>query len=648
MSNAEKVDAIFPAEKADWLNKIENNVYGHIDGKMLSNMLNIAFFLALKKGEVLNLKIGDVIDLNGQVKNEIQIGEDRIPLSKDDEQLIIDHLKHLRSDENYKDQSDAFLFQSKKGEQYGEAARQLRNTFNIDRPFQKLREASIKNKSLTSEKQRGKKVAKFARISPKQSQAIITGAKIPAGKTTDIKEKLQEIWEYTKKINRINEIYKDYLKDLKKQSKEIITSFNKSKKISDDLKGVFLKEVSEAFNKNKIVINAIDGSISLSSHKNISNSKMIKKVVPKDKKNETYEKLLWLIDHAVIFPTSDINEVDRYKDLFLNTLSTLSYHKDPQENKILKNSLMNSFADTFFERNVIFNNEIGSPYIWDKKKEDKDENIILTGLIQKSFKEEVSGKLDKSLLSILEDSKKEDLKQLVKYILKNRKDDSPSLEIPSYYFDDNLNDLKFIAKYIQKYQRDEKILGVKKLAPYKEVACSVADNLEVNYDQSQAIDVIEFKILEKILEYSWEDMDDKIKRDLLIGIFKKGIADIDLSSFPKEEIMSIIEQGGEEFYKISLIIANALSKSELNDRLIINRESSFVRRVQLFEDIIVKSFKKISIDSFNKGTDFFETLTYVIHIAMLRQLQKRRTILFRKFLYAAHFKTNTISQNYLR
>ena len=53
MSNAEKVDAMFPVEIADWLNKIENNVYGHIDGKMLSNMLNLVFFLALKKGEVL-------------------------------------------------------------------------------------------------------------------------------------------------------------------------------------------------------------------------------------------------------------------------------------------------------------------------------------------------------------------------------------------------------------------------------------------------------------------------------------------------------------------------------------------------------------------------------------------------------------------
>lgn len=366
MSNAEKVDAKFPAEIADWLNKIENNVYGHIDGKMLSNMLKIVFFLTLKKGEVLNLKIGDVIDLNGHVKNEIQIGEDRIPLFKDDEQLIIDHLKHLRSDENYKDQSDAFLLQSKQGEQYGEAARQLRNIFKIDRPFQKLREASIMNKALTFEKQGGKKVAKFARISPKQLQAIISGKKIPAGKTTDIKEKLQEIWKYTKEINRINEIYKDYLKDLKKQSKEIITSFNKSKKISDNLKGVFLKEVSEVFSKNKIAIDAGDGSISISSHKNMSYSRIIGRVKPENDKYETYEKLLWLIDHAVIFPTSDINEVDRFKDLFLNTLSTLSYHKDSKENENLKNSLMNSFADTFFKRNVIFNNEIGSPYIWDK------------------------------------------------------------------------------------------------------------------------------------------------------------------------------------------------------------------------------------------------------------------------------------------
>ncbi len=116
MSDDKKVDTIFPAEISDWLNKIENNVYGHIDGKMLSNMLKIVFFLALKKGEVLNLKISDVIDQDGQVKDEIQIGEKQIALSAA-RQLIIDQLNHIRIDENYKDQDDAFLFQSNKGEQ---------------------------------------------------------------------------------------------------------------------------------------------------------------------------------------------------------------------------------------------------------------------------------------------------------------------------------------------------------------------------------------------------------------------------------------------------------------------------------------------------------------------------------------------------
>ena len=153
----------------------------------------------------------------------------------------------------------------------------------------------------------------------------------------------------------------------------------------------------------------------------------------------------------------------------------------------------------------------------------------------------------------------------------------------------------------------------------------------MNYDHKQAIDIIEFKILEKILEYSWMGMDDGIKRNLLNGIFRKGMANSDLSLFPKEEMMSLIAQGGEEFYKISLIIANALAVSELNERLTINRESTFVQWVQLFEGVISESFKKISNDSLIKETNFFESLTYVVHISMLRQLQNRRKILFRNF-----------------
>ena len=119
---------------------------------------------------------------------------------------------------------------------------------------------------------------------------------------------------------------------------------------------------------------------------------------------------------------------------------------------------------------------------------------------------------------------------------------------------------------------------------------------------------------------------------LLCELLEKQMAVVlNLSSFPKKEMTAIIGQGGEEFYKISLIIANALSKSELNDRLTINKEPTFVEWVQLFEDIIAKSFKKISIASIKKDTNFFEILIYVVHIAMLRQLQKKRRILFRNF-----------------
>lgn len=629
-------DMTIPGDIDDMLNKITNSAPDHIDSKMLSNMLKMAFFLSLNKSEVLNLKIGDVIDQNGQIKDKILTTKDPIPLSGDVKQLIIDHQKYLISDENYKDQSDAFLFQNKKGKKYGESARQLRDTFKFFKPFQTLREAFIISyynalNDDISVKQKYETVAKCARIKTKQVKAIITSNKILAGKKTSISEKLNETWKHMTDINKINETFKVQLKNFEERSKELINSIIKSNKSPRDLRGILLKEISEVFKKNKIVINDIDGSINLYPHKNLSYSNTIEKLPQKDNKYETFEKLLWLIDNAVIFPTSDIDEVDRYKDLFLKILSTLSFDEDPQENQILKKSLMNSFADNFFERNVVFNNEIGSPYIWDKKKEDKDRKIILTGLIKQGFKEDVSGKLDAGLLSILEDSENEDLKPLVTYILNNKEHDSPSLEISSYHFDCYLNDLENIAERIQRSQWDEKVLGIERLAPYKEVVCFVADNLKVNYDRNEGVNVIEHKILGKILEYSWEDMDDSLKTEFLKGIFRKKIVKTDRSLFPKEEMMSIIGQEGEEFYKISFIILNAHTMLALKEKLTINRESNFVKWVQLFEDVIGKSFKKISIDSFNKETNFYRALTYIVHIPMLRQLQKRREILFRKF-----------------
>ena len=593
---------------------LDSNDSKHIDGKMLSNMSKIVFFLALKKSEVLNLKICDVVNQSGEVNNEIQVGSNRVAISDNVKQLIIDQLELLKNNDNYGIQVDAFLFQDRNGKQYTESARQLRKMFSIPKAFQILRDAGIifYHSSLSkrnSEEQRIELTRKFACLdTSKQVQAVINEHKIPAGIKTGIEERLNEIWNYTQKIIRINELFKGYLEDLKNTSNELITSINTNKKISDDLKSVLIKGTSKIFSINKIGINGDNGSISISSHKNISYSMMINKIAIKDRKYETYVKLLWLIDHAVIFPISDIDEVDRYKDLFLKTLSTLSYYDDLQENQNFKKSIMNSFADTFFKRNIVFNERSGAVYIWEKKKENKDKTITLTGLIQQPFKDIISGRLDENLLSLLKKSSNDELKQLVAYLRAYGKITNSYFEDAVQYFDDYLSNVDNICKYIQQYQCDENCMRVERLAPYIEVVRFVADNLKVNYDKSQDIDIIEFQILVKILEYSWNNFDNGMKEVFLKGILDAEIIESYFSSFPQNEILSTIKQGIKGPYKISLVIANAIAKLESGRGLTIHREPNFIQWVQLFEDAIFKGFEEIYKSFVDIKTNIFDTI----------------------------------------
>jgi len=173
-------------------------------------------------------------------------------------------------------------------------------------------------------------------------------------------------------------------------------------------------------------------------------------------------------------------------------------------------------------------------------------------------------------------------------------------------------------------------MRVERLVPYIEVVRLVADNLKVNYDKSQDIDIIEFQILVKILEYSWNNFDNGMKEVFLKGILDAEIIESYFSSFPQNEILSTIKQGIKGPYKISLVIANALAKLASGRGLTIHRRPNFIQWVQLFEDAISKSFEEIYKSMVDIKTNYFDILIYVVHISMLRQLQKRRSILFRK------------------
>ena len=79
------------------IKRIEADESEHIDSFVLSNLVKMVHLLCLKKGEILNLKIGDVVDASGNVVKQIKIGRREMPVSHEVESQLSQRLleKHV-------------------------------------------------------------------------------------------------------------------------------------------------------------------------------------------------------------------------------------------------------------------------------------------------------------------------------------------------------------------------------------------------------------------------------------------------------------------------------------------------------------------------------------------------------------------------
>jgi hypothetical protein len=128
---------------SELIKKIEADEFDHIDSFVLSNFVKIVHQLGLKKGEVLKLKIKDVINASEDVVKQINIGKRKMTVSPEVETIIKGQIDHLKNNDNYYSDRDSPLFQDKKGSRYSEAARQLREKF--DSPtLEKIRQNGLK------------------------------------------------------------------------------------------------------------------------------------------------------------------------------------------------------------------------------------------------------------------------------------------------------------------------------------------------------------------------------------------------------------------------------------------------------------------------------------------------------------------------
>ena len=195
------------------LSEIEKFNTLKIDGQMISNILRFSYFFGLKKGELINLKVGDVTEKGGFVPETIWICGNKFPVTDEIKNLIQDHYQFLEK-KGYKRYSRSLLFPTNKHKCYNgrtlsrHMGKALRNTelsslnvedfrkIGIRRIYTECRSEGI-DKSLC----RGK-AKKFARIKDdRQLTEILKDARSMLGRIRDPYQKyLDSIQILSKKL----------------------------------------------------------------------------------------------------------------------------------------------------------------------------------------------------------------------------------------------------------------------------------------------------------------------------------------------------------------------------------------------------------------------------------------------------------------
>lgn len=88
----------------------------NIDGVVLSNVVRTCHECGLKKGELIDLSIGDV-SRGGKVKDSIQVGDSSFKLTEQAKMIIQDHIDYLK-EKGYPRYPSRPLFQTKKKKRY--------------------------------------------------------------------------------------------------------------------------------------------------------------------------------------------------------------------------------------------------------------------------------------------------------------------------------------------------------------------------------------------------------------------------------------------------------------------------------------------------------------------------------------------------
>lgn len=159
---------------------------------------------------------------------------------------------------------------------------------------------------------------------------------------------------------------------------------------------------------------------------------------------------------------------------------------------------------------------------------------------------------------------------------------------------------------------------------YEEVLLDVGKKLKASVDEKASCEENEQAIINKVFEDSLNEMSENEKRELFKFL---GVKEYSYDAAGPAAVLSaqiIANLSGFATYKMSMIVANMVARAMLGQGLSLATNAAIARGVAVFAGPVgwIASGVWLAIDI--AGPAFRKTVPAVIHVAMLRQLIKKK------------------------
>ena len=158
---------------------------------------------------------------------------------------------------------------------------------------------------------------------------------------------------------------------------------------------------------------------------------------------------------------------------------------------------------------------------------------------------------------------------------------------------------------------------------YREVAGDVAAKLGVKASKSAPVDLVEQRVLLKVLEKAYERMDDGQRRGLLevLGAPEHGSVP---TALPVLAVQGAITASGFVAYRAAVIVANAVAKAMLGRGLALTANVALVRAMSVFAGPIGLALTGIWAAIDLAGPAYRVTVPSVIQVATIRLAEQAK------------------------